>query len=69
MEVAVRIDCTPTEARRLIGAPDLSPLGELLAMALEDWLAGLLAGLDPRALAPPPARRGGNAAGGRSGPT
>jgi len=49
MDVSVRIDCTPTEARRLIGAPDLLPLYELMAVALEDWLVCLIARLDPRA--------------------
>jgi hypothetical protein len=52
MDVSVRIDCTPTEARRLMGAPDLSPLYEILAVALEDGLVCLLARLDPPALAP-----------------
>ena len=52
MEVSVRIDCTPTEARGRMGAPDLSPLCEILAVALEDWLVCLLARLDPPALAP-----------------
>jgi hypothetical protein len=52
MDVSVRIDCTPAEARRLIGAPDLLPLYEVMAVALEDWLVCLLAGLDPSALAP-----------------
>ena len=52
MDVSVRIDCTPTEARRLMGAPDLSPLYEIVTVALEDWLVCLLARLDPPALAP-----------------
>ena len=52
MDVSVRIDCTPTEARRLIGAPDLLPLYEIMAVTLEDWLVCQLARLDPPALAP-----------------
>jgi len=52
MEVSVRIDCTPTEARRLIGAPDLLPLYEILTQALEGWLVCQLARLDLSALAP-----------------
>ena len=55
MEVSVRIDCTPGEARRLIGAPDLLPLCQVLCVALEDWLVCLIARLDP----PPPAQRSG----------
>jgi hypothetical protein len=46
MDIAVRIECTPGEARRLIGAPDLLPLHQLLALTLEDWLIVLLARLD-----------------------
>ena len=49
MDIAVRIECTPCEARRLIGAPDLLPLYQLFALALEDWLIVLLARLDPGA--------------------
>jgi len=47
MEISLRIDCTPGEARRLIGAPDLLPLHQLLALALEDGLMVVIAGLDP----------------------
>ena len=49
MDIAVRIECTSGEARRLIGAPDLLPLHQLLALALEDGLIFLLARLDPGA--------------------
>jgi Family of unknown function (DUF6489) len=49
MDISVRIDCTPGEARQLMGAPDLLPLHQLLALALEDWLICLVARLDPDA--------------------
>ncbi len=69
MQVSVRVDCTPTEARRLLGQPDLLPLYETFAMALEDWLMALLAALDPDALeaaaAPEDRRRAATAAAGR----
>ena len=52
MEVSVRIDCTPTEARRLIGAPDLLPLYEIMAETLEDCLVCQLTRLDLTAVAP-----------------
>ena len=52
MEVSVRIDCTPTEARRLIGAPDLLPLYEIMAETLEDCLVCQVTRLDLPALAP-----------------
>lgn len=50
MEIALRIDCTPTEARQMIGLPDLLPLYECLALALEDWLVAAVKTLDPMAL-------------------
>jgi len=65
MNVSLRIDCTPTEARRLIGAPDLLPLYETMAVALEGWLVGLLARLDPPVLAPPRAEPDRRTDGGR----
>jgi hypothetical protein len=66
MDVSVRIDCTPTETRRLIGAPDLLPLYEIMAVALEDWLVCVLARLDPPVLAPQRAESDQRADGGRS---
>ena len=65
MDVSVRIDCTPGEARRLIGAPDLLPLYEIMAVALEDCLVCLLAQLDPPALVPQRVEPDQVAAGGR----
>ena len=38
MKIALSIDCTPTEARQMVGLPDLLPLHECLALALEDCL-------------------------------
>jgi hypothetical protein len=45
-EVSLRIDRTPGEARRLLGAPDPLALRQVLALALEDGLVWLLARLD-----------------------
>jgi hypothetical protein len=58
MEVSLRIDCTPGEARRLLGAPDLLPLRQVLALALEDGLVWLLARLDPNPSLPQRTRVG-----------
>src|SRR5687767_11433879 len=52
MEVSLRIDGTPGAARRLRGAPDLLPLWQVLALALEDGLVCL------RAARPDPRRAG-----------
>ncbi len=35
MEIAIRVDCSPTEARRLLGQPDLLPLYEVVSLAQE----------------------------------
>lgn len=62
MKVSICIDCSPTEIRRLLGQPDLFPLYEAAALALEDWLVGLVAG-QAQALAPSgaePKPRGGS---------
>jgi hypothetical protein len=50
VDISLRIDCTPTEARQMIGMPDLLPLYECLALALEDWLVAVVGTLDPMAL-------------------
>ena len=50
MEISWRVECTPTEARQLAGAPDLLPLYDCFGAALEDWLVALVASLDPLAL-------------------
>jgi hypothetical protein len=45
MKITLSIDCTPTEARQMVGLPDLLPLHECLALALEDCLTLIVAGL------------------------
>lgn len=50
MEISLTIDCTPTEARQMVGVPDLLPLYECFGLALEDWLVAVVATLDPSAL-------------------
>ena len=49
MEISLRIDCTPTEARQMVGLPDLLPLYECFGPALEDWLVAVVGTLDPMA--------------------
>jgi hypothetical protein len=50
MEISLRIDCTPTEARQMVGLPDLLPLYECFGPALEDWLVAVVGTLGPMAL-------------------
>jgi hypothetical protein len=40
MKVTVDIDCTPEEARRAVGLPDLSPLHERYVQMLMDTMQG-----------------------------
>jgi hypothetical protein len=42
MKVSISIDCSPTEMRRLIGQPDLFPIYQTAALAIEDWLVRLI---------------------------
>lgn len=42
MEIAIRVDCSPTEARRLLGQPDLLPLYEVVSLAQELSLVALV---------------------------
>ena len=43
MKVSISVDCSPTEMRRLIGQPDLFPIYQTAALAIEDWLVRLIA--------------------------
>jgi Family of unknown function (DUF6489) len=43
MKVSISIDCSPTEMRRLIGQPDLFPIYQTAALAIEDWLVQRIA--------------------------
>ena len=58
MKLAVRIDCSPSEVRRLCGAPDVLPIYEVLARCLEERLVRIVAGLDPGRAKPPPGAPG-----------
>ena len=40
MKVTVDIDCTPEEARRAVGLPDLSPLHERYVQMMLDTMSG-----------------------------
>lgn len=40
MKVTVDVDCTPEEARRLVGLPDLSPLHDRYVQALLETMQG-----------------------------
>jgi len=49
MKLRIDIDCTPEEARRFLGLPDVTPLNDALAKEMEERLKAVLATMDPKA--------------------
>ena len=43
MKISVEVECTPEEARRFMGLPDLSPVHEKYLAALTDSIDGVVA--------------------------
>jgi hypothetical protein len=43
MKVTIELDCTPEEARRMMGLPDLTPLHDLYLTRMRDALDGRVA--------------------------
>lgn len=50
MKFIFDIDCTPEEARRFLGLPDLGPLQERYMKELEERMSESLRALDPETL-------------------
>lgn len=50
MKVTFDIECTPEEARRFLGLPDLAPMQERMMKELEERMAENLRALDPETL-------------------
>jgi Family of unknown function (DUF6489) len=50
MKVNFDIECTPEEARRFMGLPDLAPMQERMMKELEERMAENLRALDPETL-------------------
>ena len=50
MKVNFDIECTPEEARRFMGLPDLAPMQERMMKELEDRIAENMRALDPETL-------------------
>ncbi len=57
MPARIKIDCTPTERRQLLGQPDILPLCEVVSRALDLSLMALLTRLAPPLAVARPARR------------
>lgn len=50
MKVNFDIECTPEEARRFMGLPDVAPMQERMMKELEERLAENMRALDPETL-------------------
>ena len=50
MKVDISIECTPEEARRFLGLPDVAPMQEALLREVEARMRERLAALEPEAL-------------------
>jgi hypothetical protein len=50
MKFTVNVDCTPTEARKFIGLPDVAPMQERLVEALEKRMRDNIEKLDAETL-------------------
>lgn len=47
MKMSIEVDCTPEEARRFLGLPDVSALNEALVKEMQARLSANLAALAP----------------------
>lgn len=50
MKINIEIDCTPEEARKFLGLPDVSALQESLMKQVEAQMAAALKGMEPDAM-------------------
>jgi hypothetical protein len=50
MKVKFDIECTPEEARRFMGLPDVVPMQDVLMKELEERLRDNIRGLDPETM-------------------
>ncbi|MFN4088845.1 MAG: DUF6489 family protein [Alphaproteobacteria bacterium] len=50
MKVTIDIDCTPDEARRFLGLPDVQPMQQAVLQEMQDMLLTNLRSMDAEAL-------------------
>ena len=50
MKMTVEVDCTPEEARRFLGLPDVSALNEALVTEMQARVSANMAALEPEVL-------------------
>lgn len=50
MKITIDIDCTPEEARRFLGLPDVQPMQDAIMKEVQDRLTANIAGMDPETI-------------------
>jgi hypothetical protein len=50
MKITVDVDCTPEEARKFLGLPDVAPLQESMMAQMKAQMEKTAAALDPEAI-------------------
>lgn len=50
MKVNIDIDCTPDEARRFLGLPDIAPMQQTVMAAMEKRMVDAITATDPQKL-------------------
>jgi hypothetical protein len=50
MKIKIEVDCTPLEARRFLGLPDVEPMQEALMKQMQGQMANTLSMMDPEAV-------------------
>jgi hypothetical protein len=50
MKVNIEVDCTPDEARRFLGLPDVAPMQQTVMAAMEKRLVDTIASTEPQKL-------------------
>lgn len=50
MKITVNVECTPEEARRFLGLPDVQPLQDAVMQQMQDRVMNSLSAMDPEQL-------------------
>jgi hypothetical protein len=50
MKFTVNVECSPEEARRFIGLPDVSPMNEMLVREMSNRMEQNMAFMDPKTM-------------------
>lgn len=50
MKFTVNVECSPEEARRFIGLPDVSPMNEMLVREMSNRMEENMAFMDPKTM-------------------